>query len=189
MLQALRDIVATLHGDWIVAIATLGLGTITGWLAWETRRMASATMRLVQIDSEPQLRIKGMAVARSPHGADPNLVILQIQMLLWNPGRVLVQYRVDAFPTSISGNTAHSKVKFKSMEGVLHPTGEEIFRALPILMPVPQTYPVTGKASFDLAFWSLGRPERRVVGSCEIDIHPPGHDCPWVWANGPQYTV
>jgi hypothetical protein len=178
------------HGDVYVALATLMLAGLTGWLAWETRRMAKATQEMMALEAEPQLRVKDIVIGQSPT-AIAGGVVGQHQIILWNPGKLVVYYQVDHWRSDIDGLSAASAVGVKRPIGVVHPAAEERFFCLTITVPATRPDPTPSRLEFDISYWTVKSKKRRLRGSIDQPIRfgPNRGPNPWGWIEGPNYTT
>ncbi len=175
--------------DLLVGGATLALGGGTFWLARETHQMAASTKQMLDLEAQPHLGLKEMQVGfESPPSVAP-AVMSQIALRLWNPGKVLVQYRVDSITASINKHVPPQGAKFSNRGGVIHPGGETTFYYPPIVVPAPLPSPGVGQVQFELTYWAVHGEEHRFKAAVDLTIgFPPHPSCTWVFTNGPDYS-
>jgi hypothetical protein len=177
---SLKDIL-----DVSVAVGTglLALGTF--WLARSTRSMAEATKRAVEIESEPQFRFDEVLVAHLPDSPPgPSGVKTQLQLRLWNPGKVRVHYKMDFISVRINGIVAANG---QGGRGTIHPGGKEIYFTAGIPLPAPVPIPSNGEIRVRVDYWSVPGQVRTFRASVNVTIwFSPKAGSPWVYIDGPH---
>ena len=175
--------------DLLVGVATIALAGGTFWLARETRQMAAATKTMVELEAQPHLGLREIQVAFENSPAIAPAVMAQIGLRLWNPGKVLVQYRIDSISASINGHVPPHGGKYANRGGVIHPGGETTFYYPPIVIPAPVPSLGVGRVQYELTYWAVKGDERKTKAGIEITVgFPPHPSCVWVFTSGPEYA-
>lgn len=115
--------------------------------------------------------------------------MVQVGLRLWNPGKVLVNYRVDSITASISGHAPPPAVRFANRGGVIHPGGETTFYYPPIVVNAPIPSPGIGRVQYELTYWAVRGWEFKIKAELDLTIRfPPNPGCTWVYTSGPDYS-
>lgn len=176
--------------DLFVGGATIALAVGTFWLALETKRMAASTREMVLLETQPHLAIAEIYVAFEYPPAIAPSFLAQIGLVLTNPGKVLVQYRINTFFVELNKLEPPVGSKYSTRGGVIHPAAQTKFFAPPIVVRTMPASSAIVKIEFDIAFWSVPNEEKRVHGAIEATVSlPPNPSCAWVYLNGPNYGL
>ena len=176
--------------DLLVGGATIALAAGTFWLALETKRMAASTREMVLLEAQPHLALAELYVAFEHPPAIAPSFLTQIGLILANPGKVLVQYRVNTFSVVLNKLEPPDGAKYSTRGGVIHPGAQAKFFAPPIVLPTIPASSGIAEIEFDIAFWSVPNEEKRVNGAIEATIgFSPNSSFAWVYLNGPDYGL
>jgi hypothetical protein len=175
--------------DLLVGVATLALAAGTFWLARETRQMAASTKQMLELEAQPHLGLREIQIGHENPPSIAPAVMAQIGLRLWNPGKVLVQFRVDSITASINGHVPPQGAKFSNRGGVIHPGGETTFFYPPIVVSAPLPSPSIGRVQYELAYWAVRGEEHSFKAALDLTIRfPPNPNCTWVFTSGPDYS-
>jgi hypothetical protein len=147
--------------------------------------MAEATKRAVEIESEPQFRLDEVLVAHLPDSPPgPQGVNTQLQLRLWNPGKVRVHYTVDFISVRTNGVIGANG---KGGRGTIHPGGREIYFTPGIQLPAPVPIPSNGDIQVRINYWSVPDQVRTFRATLSVTVwFPPKTGCPWIYTDGPH---
>jgi len=137
----------------ILAIATVILALVTAWMAVETRRMARAAKKTVELEQMPILGFRDLKLeAGKQAGQQPTLASLRVGMEVFNAGRVPVKYKVKSFSVMFA-NQGTSSGQFLSRGSRVLPGSSTIFwhPALSLNPPV-STFPAVGQVRFEYEY-------------------------------------
>jgi hypothetical protein len=144
------------------ACAAILAAAVSAWMAVETRRMATATKRSVDLEYLPILGIRDVRIGVSP----TNMVQIDAQRLeptalsavtiaieLQNAGRVVLNYRMRAMSVTFAGRTSDIQ-QYLSRGGIVLPGSSTHFwhPALALDPPV-STFPAKGRVHCDFEYW------------------------------------
>src|SRR6266446_6572650 len=105
---------------------TAALGAATVWMAFETRRMASAAKESIELESRAYFAFRGidlkLAQVLDPSTKNP-VPGVRVALRLGNPGKVLVRYHVNSIACSLTFPSG-DMTKLATKGGVVFP-GEE----------------------------------------------------------------
>lgn len=140
----------------VTNVLTLCLGIATVWLAFETRRMASATREAVELQSRPYMAFAGLdyTIGKARNlaaGRDDDAV--RIGLRLSNPGQVLIQYEVEELIVTFEGRTVENP-QFDGRRGFIHPKTEAVFRFPWIFLQSPPRPGQGGEVKFKVNYWA-----------------------------------
>jgi hypothetical protein len=165
--------------DWLA----IGIGAITAWMAWETRRMASVAKESLLLSQEPYLSLNSIYMTQGPRAGTGQLSA-QIKLKLSNPGRVRINYDVESAEFTI-GAVKGPVGPYENHFGVIHP-GEVTEFFLPALEIPKELAPGTqGTLSFRVRYWSLPEERKSLSFTVEYVAIP---NFVWVYKNGPTYA-
>lgn len=152
------------------AIATLGstlvslfAACITAWMAVETRRMAKAASRSLDLQYQPLLGIRDVRLElgipensgeESPEAEKLNtLVFVSAGLELFNAGQVSIYYRMQEMRVSFANRTAEEG-RWLSRSGQILPGSSIVFKHPPIeLQPPISAFPQKGRISAVFAYY------------------------------------
>ena len=175
-------------GEWAevgVAVGTGLLAVATFVVARVTKDLAETTKKAVLLESEPQLRLDEVLVGHDPDAPpDPiNGISTQMQLRLWNPGKVRISYDAEYVADEINGISGFSG---QGPRGIIHPGGKEIVRLSLIALPAPVPVPSHGKIQFRISYRAAGGTAETLRATLGVDVRfPPKSGCPWVYSDGP----
>jgi hypothetical protein len=190
MLSRAKEERVPIQGDVLVTVATLLLGAVTAWMAFETRRMSRATLEMAKLDAEPFIRIQDVIVGQNDTSAAP-ATIAQHQLIILNPGKVLVKYTMQHFRAEINGQSQTFPVPgARDWVGILHPRVDERYYGALITVQPGAPDPTPSRIEFVISYWSVDTDRRTLRGAIEqgIRLGPNRGNNPWNWVDGPHYT-
>ena len=172
-------------------IATLGMAAFTAWLAWETRRMASAAAQSNALAEAPYLTVSQFDLNQGQL-VDPNEIppptVAQVVLTLKNPGRVRVFYDfemaehvVPDSPGVVGGWDNHN--------GVLHPDEVSKFYLPAARLVRPLRVGDSTTLALRVRYWS--NTELRHTLTVAVIIRVLAIDpvrCRWSYTSGPSYA-
>ncbi|MBI5438315.1 MAG: hypothetical protein HY936_05125 [Nitrosomonadales bacterium] len=169
---------------------TFGLGIATVWMAVETRRMSTAAMSSIELETRPYLAFRGLYLSFAKLAnlaSSTESPALRVGLRLFNPGKVLVNYQVEFLFVSFAGSSPASPT-FETTGGVIHP-GEETIFFYPWLPFTGQPNALgAGEVAFTIAFRSTEHQHSRVKGKLTFTVKSQdGSDFEWVFKEGPIY--
>lgn len=174
----------------VTNLLTAGLGIGTVWLAVETRRMAVAASKALELESQAFLSFRGLQIARAniqSLAAGPDAPGLRIALRLSNPGKVRVTYEVSEFAVTFSSSSA-PEATFNTRGGVVHPTEENLFYYPWVASPGHLHLLNAGTVQFSVSYWS--RPDVKQTLSARVSFtitRTDPLDWEWIYDNGPTY--
>jgi hypothetical protein len=169
---------------------TLLLGVAIVWLAIATSRMASATQQAVLLEGEPHLALETVSWGASPDPAPPahpQRWHFSVDLQLRNPGKVLVNYRVDSLNLFINGNLYRSHRPILNWGGVIHPgTGSTFFYPY-VVVPMPVNNPTDAQVSYKITYWAVDSEKRTLTARIQSDLPLTGGPIRFIYTEGPTY--
>lgn len=167
--------------EWLTGL----LAVATVCLAWATWGMAKATKKLADIEAEPQLAVKDIALADGTDPSKPNEAFVNIELVFSNPGKLLVQYRMESLDASIEGCRIPSNSEIKNRGGAVHPGHTSKFIYPSIFIPMPVANPANGSLAINVLFWSRDGQRRSMRLTVDLVIHNVGKGTgiQWRWFN------
>ena len=175
----------------LILLLTLGLAIATVWLAFETRRMATATRDLVELQGRPYLAFTGLQLALSPAlnvSSDDQGTSARLALQLSNPGQVLVTYEVDDLEVTFEGVKIKNPT-FDNRGGVIHPKDQALFFYPSITTPSALRPGVSGEVGFKIRFWSSPHRQHHLDARLRYQVTSieSGH-LEWLYLEGPRYA-
>jgi hypothetical protein len=172
----------------VTAIATLALAILTGWLAWETRKMSRAAGDALEMQSEPFLGLKRLFFLDSFLDTGARL---QLCLELNNPGQVRINYEVESLDYSFQGTPATSP-NYPMTVGVLHPGAEEHFRCASVIFARGKVaVGLHGELKFRINFWSTLERVHHFEARVRFfvaKVTPDRIALGWVYLEGPRFS-
>jgi hypothetical protein len=172
--------------DWI----TLAMAVLTGWMAWETRRMAKVASDSLLAAQQPYMSLHAVDLSQGkiagPHSTAGSLGV-QITLQLKNPGSVRINYDVELADFTIAGHLG-PRGPYDNHAGVIFPGDVHGFRLPPLVLPSPlplSTTGVTGTLTFRARYWATPN-ERRTLDFTIGFVA--SADLKWVYQRGPTYA-
>ena len=169
--------------DWVTGL----MAVLTGWMAWETRRMAKVASESLKESRQPYLSLHAVDLTQAPiGGSHPTAGMLgaQITLHLKNPGQVRVNYDVEIANFDINGNAGPGG-PYDNHAGVIFPGELHEFRLPPLVLSAPLPMPATGTLSFRARYWAVQN-ERHTI---EFTISfLASANMKWVYKSGPTYA-
>lgn len=169
------------------------LAIATAWMAWQTKQMANATVRMFELESRPYLAIKDLRItlAMVKEAADGPVLSCQMRvgLILSNPGKVLVSYEVADMSVTVAGKTV-DEPHFLNKGGVVHPSGDTVF-SFPMIPNLDLTdFPATGVVSIRLSFRGAGaKDEQKCSARLRYTVQrPPTEHVDWIYLEPPTYS-
>lgn len=146
--------------DW-TALATFALACTTVWLGFKTRAAARAAQATHLLEARPYLAFKEVSVS-----FDANTHIGGVGIILNNPGRVLVFYRMTQFVAAIGGQGPNPP-KLPSTTVPVYPGGTITYYSGPIAGIATPPPTAQGVARFKLEYWDASEADKHTV---EVDL-------------------
>lgn len=169
--------------EWIniaMVAATVVLAAGTFWMAVATREMADAANKTAFLEGEPHLAMLGVKVAFEDGGQgrrwDASQLRMQFSLDLRNPGKVLVQYRVEDIGVTFEELELKEDGVSLNRGGVIHPGTSTSFFHPPFIVSKAVGQPVKARIRYRIRYWAVGGDERetRAVISAEVRLPPNG---------------
>jgi hypothetical protein len=143
-----------------VIVSTIA-AVVTAWMAFETRRMAKAANKALELERMPILGLKDVRVEVAPKKTEPDtpegddkfvLSGVRIGLELFNAGRVPVKYKVNSLTVSFANRVPESE-NYLSRSGKVLPGGSTVFwhSGIPLEPSVDQ-FPSKGRITFDCEY-------------------------------------
>ena len=171
---------------------TGALALMTGWLAFETRRMSRATLQMANLQAEPDLGISGCSFDIAD-GVDPQNPAqmrqgIRPKFTLLNPSLVRVTYTLRECLVTIA-NVPKPMMQIENAVGVVHPkaTLDYFYTFIEVAHPIPEGF--SFKLNLVADFWAV--PEIRSTLSCKLECileNAARGALKWVFLEGPVYT-
>jgi len=140
-----------LRPEFILAIATVVLGGVTAWMAWETRSTAKTATKALALEQMPILGFRDLKT-QTTSGMPTTLESIRVGIELFNAGRVPVKFKVKSISVTLA-NQLTSTGEFASSGGRVLPGASTIFwYPTLILKPALTTFPANGNARFDYEY-------------------------------------
>lgn len=142
-----------------VIVSTIA-AMVTAWMAFETRRMAKAANRALELETMPILGLKDIKVEVSSKvkGDDSEkgdyhlLKGLRVGLELFNAGRVPVRYKVNKLSVSFANRVPGSE-NYLSRSGQVLPGGSTVFWHSGISLEPPiEEFPNKGRITIDCEY-------------------------------------
>jgi len=144
-------------------VASLIAAGITAWMAIETRRMATATNRSVNLQYQPLLGIRSvsidLAVAEPSDGAETSpapsrsINAINVGLDLFNAGQVELTYRMRQMRVSFANRTSDDGT-WLSRSGLILPGSSSIFRHPTITLdPAIGVFPAKGRIDVEFEYY------------------------------------
>jgi hypothetical protein len=154
-----------------IVVATVSVG-VTTWMAVETRRMARAATKTLELDHAPILGFRDLKVEVGPQpGQQTTLATVRVGMELFNAGRVPARYNLKSISVKFA-NQQTSSGQFLSRGGRVLPGASTIFwhPALSLNPPISM-FPTKGDVRFEYEYSDeSGRQLRSVVEKVDYTI-------------------
>lgn len=142
-----------------VIVSTVA-AAVTAWMAIETRRMAKAANKALELERMPILGLKDIKVEISPKKKKDDdseednylLTFVRIGLELFNAGRVPVRYTVNSLAVSFANRVPESE-NYLSRSGQVLPGGSTIFwhSGIPLDPPI-EKFPNKGRITIDCEY-------------------------------------
>ncbi|MFH1200346.1 MAG: hypothetical protein V1708_04725 [Candidatus Micrarchaeota archaeon] len=143
-----------------VIVSTLA-AAVTAWMAFETRRMAKAANKALELERMPILGLKDIKVEVSNKKAKNTdseaegeylLTWVRVGLELFNAGRVPVRYKVNNLSVSFANRVPESE-NYLSRRGQVLPGGSTVFwhSGIPLEPPV-EKFPNKGRITVDCEY-------------------------------------
>ncbi len=176
------------------AVAALIAAGITAWMAVETRRMATATNRSLNLQYQPLLGIRSVpldiGIPESTEGAaDPSLATRNIQSLvvgleLFNAGQVEITYKMIQMRVSFANRTSDDGMWLSRGSRIL-PGSSSVFKH-PVLQlnPAISGFPAKGRIRAEFEYYhDEKQPHKKLLASIEYTIYlgPAGFVIDWIF--------
>jgi hypothetical protein len=165
--------------------ATLAMSAATLWMAYETRKMASASKRALELEAAGQLAVDGVVIRIAKVAEAPTA--LQIGLKLRNPGKVTTTYSVFEFKAQLQG-VQLPEGTFESSGGVLHAGALMEFYLAPTSWPLDAPPELHGQIAFDIEFWATETRRQRCKGTIHYHLAVASGAITWNWVGWPIYT-
>jgi len=143
-----------------VIVSTVA-AAVTAWMAVETRRMAEAANKALELEKMPILGLKGIQVEVSSRNVESDdskenkkylLDGVRVGLELFNAGRVTVRYKVNKLSVSFANRVPESE-NYLSRSGQVLPGGSTVFwhSGIPLDPPI-DNFPNKGRISIDCEY-------------------------------------
>jgi len=184
-----KEIWAAITSPGALNLITVVLAVVTAWMAGETRRMAGVSMRMAQLELQPHLAIDSMKYGWEP-GPD-GTYNLQLGVVLSNPGKVVVSYRVENMSVVVA-ERAQTLRPFASNGGVIHPGARQPFMYPEIQGFSVDDFPAEGTMGISIVF-KVADAEDRALKRCSTKMKlrilaPPSPGVGWVYDGITEYS-
>jgi hypothetical protein len=172
-------------------IATLGMAAFTAWLAWETRRMASAAAQSNALAEIPYFTIsqfdlnQGALVGTTEV---PPPTVAQVVLTLKNPGRVRVFYDFEEAEHKVPDSPGVAGW-WDNHNGVLHPEEVSQFYLPAVRLARFLQVGDTSTLALRVRYWSDTKNRHTLTVAVNygvVAIEPVR--CRWSYTNGPSYA-
>jgi len=179
--------------DWhifAVIVSTIAAG-VTAWMAFETRRMAKAATRALELERMPILGLKDVKVEISTKTMEDDdsgedkyaLTGIRIGLELFNAGRVPVRYKMNSLSVSFANRVPESE-NYLSRSGQVLPGGSTVFwhSGIPLDPPI-EKLPKKGRISLDCEYSDdSGSDPKALVETVEFTLSgaAPGSRTNWL---------
>jgi hypothetical protein len=172
---------------------TLLVAVATGWLAWVTFRVAMVSRDALVLQSQPFLAFRGVSLklghirdlaATTPPSA------LRIGLVLWNPGKVAVEYRVDYLAATLNGNDL-PLTELLSKGARIFPEQETTFFYPVSPLKAPPHPGSEGQIEAHIVFWATPTQRHSLKLKYHLiitSIHP-NLNWEWVAIDEPKYDA
>ena len=163
------------------------MAVLTGWMAWETRRMAKVASESLKASQQPHMSLHAMDLIQAPIAgpyATAGKLGAQITLHLKNPGNVRITYDVELADFVVNGDSG-PRGPYDNHAGVIFPGEVHGFRLPPLVLNAPLSMPATGTLTFRARYWSA--PNERQTLEFTVSFVA-STDMKWVFQNGPTYA-
>lgn len=166
---------------------TLAMTVLTGWMAYETRRMAKVASDSLKASRQPHLALHSIDVAQGPisgPASTANQLGAQITLQLRNPGQVRLTYDVEVADFIINGADG-PRGPYENHVGVIFPGDMHAFRlpAIPLAYPLPDG--ATGTLNFRVRYWAAANERFSLEFTISFMISA---EVKWAYQRGPVYA-
>jgi len=167
---------------------TAGLAIATVWLGAETRRMAVAAKASIDLEGRPYLSFRGcfIKIGTLQDLSAQSTGAFRVGLRLFNPGKVLVTYKVESMQVSVNG-TPMTNPHFETTGGVIHPSDEMIFFYPIIATETPLATPATAEVQYCISYWAIPAEMKTLTAKVQVLITSLT-DHEWIFLEGPHYT-
>jgi hypothetical protein len=174
-------------------IVTLLVAIATGWLAWVTYRVAKVSKDALLLQSQPFLAFRGVSLKLGQIRditAKTFPPALRIGLVLRNPGKVAVEYRVEKLAASLNGDDL-PLTELLSKGGRIFPDQEESFFYPVSALKAPPHPGSDGLIEADLVFWATAKQRHTLKLKYKIIITSiqPNLNWEWVAIDEPKYDA
>jgi len=181
----------------IGACASILAAAVSAWMAVETRRMAAATKRSVDLEYLPILGIRDVRIVVATTNvvqidaqrSEPTAVsAVTVAIELHNAGRVVLNYRMRSMRVTFADRTTDTQ-QYLSRGGTVLPASSTFFwHPMLALDPPISTFPAKGRVHCEFEYWHDPKDKHAVlcaeleyvVGGCT-----PGSTTTWVFIDEP----
>jgi hypothetical protein len=172
-------------------IATLGMAAFTAWLAWETRRMASAAAQSNTLAEIPFFSISQFDLHQGrlvDTNEVPQPVVAQVVLTLKNPGRVRISYDFEQ-ADHVVPNSPGVAGTWDNHIGILHPDEVAQFYLPAVRLARPFQVGDTSTLTLRVRYWSSEETRHTLTVSVRIGVVTLDPlKCRWSYTNGPSYA-
>jgi hypothetical protein len=172
---------------------TAFLALATAVLAYETRRMAAATKKMVDVTAAPYLavlRVDLQPVTKLPSATNSGGQGYKVLVFLKNPGQVRVTFEVRKIVISLE-RVDYPAANIDNRYGVLHPEEETTFPYPFFQCSTPLHAGMSGTVDFQADFWVVENDKKSLEVSAQFNIDSltsTGHMVSSRFISGPKYT-
>jgi hypothetical protein len=190
-------LVATLTSTLAVIVAA----AVTAWMAIETRRMATATKRSVDLEYLPILGIRDVRVGVASTDevqidatrSEPTAIdAVTVAIELYNAGRVGLTYRMKSMRVTFAGRTTDAP-QYLSRGGTVLPGSSTFFWHPPLpLSPPVNTFPAKGRIYCEFEYkHDASAPPGMLSATLEYVVAgpKPGSATNWFFVDEPPSTT
>lgn len=178
----------TMNAQEITNLLTAALAVATVWLGAETRKMAVAAKASIELEARPYLSFRGfyVKIGTLQELSSQNTGALRIGLRLFNPGKVLVTYKVESMLVSINSTTTANPT-FDTTGSVIHPAEETLFFYPVIGSLSPLKAPATLEILYRIAYWTVPADKKVLTAKVRL-LLTSETDHEWIYLEGPHYA-
>lgn len=170
-----------------IELLTLAVAAFTGWMAWETRKVAKVAAASQEMALQPHMSLHSIDIAQGLiAGPYPNAGKFGAQLALGlkNPGQVRIVYDVEVADMILNGE-AGPQGPYDNHASVIFPGDVHTFRlpAMPVSGPLP--HGTTGTLKFRAKYWA--DPNKRSSLECNVGFVV-STDVKWAYQGAPKYA-
>ena len=170
---------------------TLFVAAFTGWMAWETRRMAKAALASVAAAARPELAFTNLELIHGPTidpNGGPDFLGVQVKLTFSNSGHVRLNYDLENVLIELRGKSFPVGF-YDNHRGIIPPGGNAGFYLSAIPVDSALEFKDVLMLKIRVKFWAA--PETRELLTLALRVvvlNRAPLQWRWVFTDGPTYA-